>query len=168
MLTWCVQRKQPIPIWQNVFHLSKDPLVFVLFAVTCIMAHFCLYFWQQFEESPTKWDYSRILLIGIACGCGFPSEYRPKITSNRVLFSSILLGTLLLGIHLLTFVLKTIQTTIFENQIDSIPEIFNSFELVGDEFALKHLLKQNNVNNLLFHIFDGLLKKMSLFLFLFF
>lgn len=42
-----------------------------------------IYYLQQFENGP-KWHWNRITLAGMAVLIGVPSDYRPKIFSQRV------------------------------------------------------------------------------------
>lgn len=146
-LTWCVQKKQPIPLWKNVFYVCRDPIVFVMHTVSCFLLILTFYFIQQFEDMYPKWDWHRITLSGFCICCGFPCEAKPKIASHRIQFLFCLFAFMIFNISCLTIGIRSNTIPIYEHQIDSILHIVsNSFELVGDDFALEHLMRQNEVD----------------------
>lgn len=147
-LTWCVQSKQPISKWKNVFQICKDPIVLMLYAIMTIACDFTLYFMQKFEDMQPKWCWYRISLVvlSISCGFSYPS-YKPKITPHQIFAAFGLLGGIMLTTTLNSMILLFITNPIFNSQIESIQELMNGhFELVGDEFALIHLMGQNQVS----------------------
>lgn len=145
VLTWCVQEKQAIPIWKNIFGVAKNPMLFVgLSMVLNILFTATTYFFQQFDD--IKWDSVRLSLAWICCCSGFVCGYKPDGISTRMFYSFNLLGSMIFTIcYYARF--QHISTKYFYNdQIESISAIVNnSFELMGDEFALKHLMNQNEV-----------------------
>lgn len=146
-MTWCVRIKQPIPIWQNLFYICRDPKVYVLFTLMCIAVVFFGYFIQQYEDLYPKWNWFRLSLAGMAPCWGAPSEYNPKIIPNRIFFIFCIFGALLTYIVATSFYLLLLTNPRFEDQIKLRHEIIDErFELVGEGFALQHLMKQNQVN----------------------
>lgn len=147
-LTWCVQSKQPIPKWKNIFELCKDPIVLTIYAIMTIACDLTLYFMQQFEDVQPKWDWYRISLVSmsIACGAGYPS-YKPKINPTRIFSAFGLFAGIMITTTVNSLLLLFITNPIFDIQIESIPKLVNEhFDLVGDEFALMHLRRQNQVS----------------------
>lgn len=145
MVTWCVQQKQPIPIWRNLFLLCNDPLVFITFGILCIIVLSMIYFIQQFEDKQPKWDLLRHITDGICVFCCFSCEYRPQIISIRIVFAFFVLGCIIFNISNFAFWMKIVEIQYYEKQIETVQQIVNSFHLVGDEFALEHVKRQNNV-----------------------
>lgn len=114
----------------------------------CILAAFCTYFFQQFEDLQPKYDWYRIVLGGHRIIFGFPNEYQPQILATRVLVSIWLFGGMIFNINFLAVILKLMDTTMYKHQIGSIQEIVdNSFKLRGDAFVLHHLKAQNEVQS---------------------
>lgn len=103
------------------------------------------YFLQQFERQ--KWDWYRMTLASLTAVCGFPTDYRPQLITNRIFFTACLMGNMVYNTSVVVFFMRAMSTTMFyENQIETIQEIVNSsFDLKGDEFALQHLMKQKTV-----------------------
>lgn len=144
----CVQSRQPIEIWKNIFYLCNDPLVLSLFVVVCLAVVLTTYFFQQFEDtrSSSKWDCHRLTLSGISCLFGFASEYKPKFTPTRIFFGLSLFGCMIYTISTMSIMFKFITKPIYKHQIQSVQEIIDQrFHLIGDEFALQHLIRQNEV-----------------------
>lgn len=152
MLTWCVQKKQPIAIWKNLFYLCNDPLVLGLFAIICLSVVSMSYFLQQFEIIQPKWDSYRLTLCSLCCCFGFVCEYKPKIISNRIFFIFCVFGCMISTISMMSIIFKFVTTPLYENQIQSVQEIIaRSFHVIGDEFALQHLTNRNEVYLFVFH-----------------
>lgn len=147
-LTWCVQVKQPIAAYKSLAkHICKDVSVWILYTFMCFSVVFMGYFMQQFEDLQPKWDWFRITFAGIAPCLGFVSEYKPKIISHRIFFICCVFGAMLSYIVTNSIVLLLITHPFYENQIKSIQEIIDGdFKLVGDGFALQHLMQQKQVN----------------------
>lgn len=145
-LTWCVQKKQPIPNWQNILYYCRDPMLYVLSISSSIAALFFIYFIQQFEHFQPKWDWHRLALAGFCLMCGFVSDYKPNNLSNRVFCCFWIYSSMFFIISATCIFIGFMTTNIYENQIRSINEIINNnFELIGDDFALQHLMQQNEV-----------------------
>lgn len=149
-ITWCVRERQPIPKWKNLFKMCSDPVVYITYTIMTISFVYTFYFMQQFEEQQ-KWDSFSILNMAIANMCGSGSNYNPKNNSHRTFFIFLVFAGMLLNIIVISFALFFITNQIFEEQTDTVQKIIeNQFKLVGDEFALHHLVRQNQVNNLVF------------------
>lgn len=146
-LTWCVQVKQPIPIWQNVFHVCRDPLVFAIYTLMCFCVVLTGYFMQRYENFTPKWDWFRLTFAGISPCLGYGSAYFANIIPNRIFFLFSLFGATLSFIVTNSFILIFVSIPIYEHQINIRQEIIHKrFELVGDAFAFQHLTMQNQVN----------------------
>lgn len=144
---WCVQKKQQIPIWKNIFGICTDIYVLLLYTIMSFVALLFGYFLQQFEDLQPKWDYIRIFLAAFCAVLGFRNEYKPQIISHQIFYTFCLFGNLIFGVAIVVFFMKALSSTMFyENQIESVQEIVNmSFDLKGDYLALQHLMKQNEV-----------------------
>lgn len=149
-LTWCVQQKKPIPTWKNFFLLCNDPMIYVLFTIVCFVYDSVTYFLQQFEDLQQKWDWFKITTSGFCIVSGFAFKYRPQNISSRIMFIFSIWGCMIFDIILLSICMKILNTRYYVNQIETIQEIADSFDLVGDGFALQHLMKQNHVNYIFF------------------
>lgn len=146
-LTWCVQEKQPIALWKNLFRLCEDPSVYAIYFLMAVLSIFFAYFMQQFEELQPKWDWHRITTVAFRGMCSMPSEFNPKIVPTRIFFSFCLFGSLVFSVSILAFYIKALSSVMYEDQVKSIQEIIEkSFKLVGDGFAQQHLVKQKQVN----------------------
>lgn len=147
-LTWCVQKSKPIPLWKNIFKLINDRSYWTILTLACILVISLIYFMQTFDQVKPKWDVIRIIFCGLRIYCGFVCEYKPKINSTRILFTSLLLAFILFDVTFVTFWSEYMKTTHFEDQINTVKGIIdNEFEIVGDVFALHHLKHQNEVNS---------------------
>lgn len=145
-LTWCVQAKKPIPIWQNLFRLCNDPIVWILYTVMSFITVFVFYYLQQLEDVQRKWDWFRLTSSGICSTFGFPSEFWPRSTPSRVFYMFAVFGQMIFTIYFGGVMLTFIMEPIYEKQINSIQEIVDqSFDLTGDEFAWQHLMRQTEV-----------------------
>lgn len=101
---------------------------------------------QQFEEYHPKPDWHSIMLFGIGCLSGYTSPISPKNTSHRIFFGFFLCGSLIFNVCFYSTMINILNKPFYENQIDSIQQIIDSsYELTGDDFALEHLKKQNEV-----------------------
>lgn len=150
-LTWCVQQKQPIPLWKNIFRLCNEPLVWIIFTIMIISAIITAYIMQQYEPDQPKLDWTRITMAGVCSLLGFVSNYKPKILANRILFAMILFGSLIFTIVILSLTVKLTKMEMFNEQIKMVDEIVRgSFELTGNQFSLHHLMQKTEVNSLLF------------------
>lgn len=143
-LTWCVQRRKPIPLYKVIFHLCRDPIVFVVATINAFTLFGCSYFLQMFEKFQ-KWDYYRIVMVAfLFLGCS--STYHPQNNAHRVAFALTLIGGLIFSTTLNTMVVKVFTTPIFSPQIQNINQILDGdFDLVGSEFVLDKLMQQNEV-----------------------
>lgn len=147
-ITWCVRKKQPIPRWKNIFYLSRSPVVLTLYILMCLSAISFSYFVQQFEDrkSITGWDWHKVTNIAAASVFGSASNYRATIISNRIFFIGCLFSNMVFMNNVLSFILKSMTSSIYDSQVESVHEIIDgSYKLFGDNFALQHLMKQNEV-----------------------
>lgn len=146
ILTWCVRKSQPIPVWKNIFYLCNDPWVYGIFTPQVVMA-FCLgYYLQQFERHP-KWDWLKLTFNGFICTLGFPCCYDPKTTANRIGFMACLLGYIVITCVISSILMQLAITPIISPQVQSVGEIVNgNFQLVGDRFAFRKISQQMEVN----------------------
>lgn len=145
VITWCVQEKQAIPMWKNIFGLAKNPVLLVSLSIVLnILFTATTYFLQQFDD--IKWDPIRIGLAWICCCTGFACGYKPIRISNRIFYSFSLFGSMIFAISYHSLFQHTLTKYLYNDQIGSIKDIIsNSFELMGDEFALKNLVNQDEV-----------------------
>lgn len=147
-ITWCVQKRKQIPVWKSIFHLSRDPLVWVIFGVLVFVVLGFAYTLQQFEPRQ-KWDWNRLVTDGLRSCLGFQSDYNPENTGHRLAFSCILLGLILFSIVLNTGILFIFTNPILRPQIQSIQQIIDEdFILIGDGFAFENCMEQNEVKYL--------------------
>lgn len=147
--TWCVQKRQPMPIWKNFFYLWTDIFVWVIFSLAAFVIVLVTYFTQQFEKLQPKWDVFRNLLLVFCFCCGFSSDYRPRLTSNRVLYGFCLCAYMIYAITMFSNTINFMRKPMFENQIKSMREIENSFELVGERHIVHHFKKSEVSSNVL-------------------
>lgn len=147
ILTWCVQERQPITPLQNIFHLCTDPFVWLLYALTAFASYFTAYYLQRFEASTLKMDAFEIILAATAISISMIHKYRAINHSNRVFYAFACMAGILHTIVILTGSMAILMNPIYEDQINSIAEILDdSFEIVGDSFALHHIMRKNEVS----------------------
>lgn len=147
VLTWCVQMKQAINNWRNIFYICRDPVVIVMVILSYHTIVYVGYFLQAYENFTPKWNWWQLYFSGIASGFGFGSEYFAIILSNRIFYCFCLMAALLFFIIGNTFVLVFVTIPLYEDQITTTQEIIQQrFDLVGDSFAFQHLKLQNEVN----------------------
>lgn len=105
------------------------------------------YIFQIFEDLQPKYTWIRICFDAFHSICGFPLEYKPKLIANRIYITFCVFGNLIFNISIVVFLMKALCSPIFyENQIESVREIVDmNFNLKGDYFTLRHLIKQNEV-----------------------
>lgn len=107
---------------------------------------FLFYYLQQYEDVQPKWDWFRLTFSGICTTLGFPSEFRPQNIPSRIFFIFCIFGSMLFMIVVIAKTFAFATTPLYDKQIDSIREIVDeSFDLIGDDFALQHLMQQNEV-----------------------
>lgn len=118
-----------------------------LYGIICISVVLMGYFIQQFEDYQPKSDWITLTMTGAASAFGMVCPYKANITSNRIFFGSLLLGNIVFGSNVLSFILRTMTSTVYEKQVESVQEVMRrSYELAGDEFALQHLIIRNEVD----------------------
>lgn len=145
ILTWCVKKKQAMPIWKNIFYLCTDSMVWILYTIMCFTVIFTAYFLQQFENVQPKWDWFRITVNGLSVICGYGSVYKPQILSNRIFYTLALFSSMIFGVTMIAFFIKFLSEPIYLKQISFVQELMDeSFDLAGDIFALQHLKMQND------------------------
>lgn len=150
-LTWCVQKRKPIPLWQNLFHICHDPIIWAVFFIMVMMEISFVYFLEQFEYH-SKWDWHRIFFDGLRIHMGFSCPYNPQNNATRVLYLFILLACIIFTITISSTLLQFMASPILSLQVETIQEILDEqFTLIGGPFELLKMTEQNEVN-----IFNGL------------
>lgn len=113
------------------------------------------YFIQQFEDIQPKSDWIKLTMTGASSVFGMVCRYKANIISNRVFFASLLFANILFGSNVMSFIMKSMTNTVYEKQTKSVQDVMRkSYELAGDEIALHHLIRQNEVIFFLKHIFQ--------------
>lgn len=145
-LTWCVQKKQKIPSWKNIFHLCNDPIVWILHTAMSCSVVFTMYYLQRFEDLHPKWDWAKITLITMGILLGIPCKYRPIKLPLKMFYVFGIFGSILYVIVLLSFVIMNLKSSFYEDNVESTKKILDaSFEIIGDSFSLQHMMKKNEV-----------------------
>lgn len=144
-LTWCVQKRQPIPPWQNSFHLCDDMYVFWGVFGTAIVVIAAEYYLIQFEEPVRSWN--DMLFITLRIALAQPNSFNPQTNAPRTLFLFGIFGGFIFATVLSATIMISITSPILRHQIQSIDDISNgAFKLVGDRYAFIRLIQQNQVN----------------------
>lgn len=144
-LTWCVQNRKPIPLWQNLLHICHNPIVWAVFFVEVMIEISFVYCLEQFEHH-SKWDCHRIFFDGLRIHMGFSCVYNPTNNASRVLFLFILLACTVFTITISSTVLEFITLPILSPQVRSVAEIMSErFTLVGGRFELLKVSEQIEV-----------------------
>lgn len=144
-LTWCVQKRKPIPVRQNIFHLCNDPLVWGIFIIGAFGILATAYLFQQFEPRQ-NWDWNRLFFDGLRCFFNLPCAYNPEVIGNRILFAFTMFASTIFGIVLNTGLLLFTTHPILKPQIQSIQEVIDgNFRLIGDGFTFQKILEQSQV-----------------------
>lgn len=148
-LTWCVQKRQPIPIWRNFFILSNDPMVWIICFSTFGIVTFIFYYLQQFETLQPKWNAFRIAVGVLSRFIGMPYNYNATNISSRVLFAIGMFGCIIFVSSFISIMMTSMNKQLYTNQVETIEEILDlGFDLAGDSLSLKELLKLNEVGYL--------------------
>lgn len=146
-LTWCVRKKQKIPQWKNIFHHCNDPIVWVLHAVMNCSVVLTMYYLQRFEDLQSTWDWNRVTVISFGILLGMPFKYRPTKLPLKFLYAFGIFGSILYGIVILSCLMINLKDSFYKDQVESIQEIVDdSFEIIGDSFALQQMMRQNAVS----------------------
>lgn len=144
-LTWCVQQRKAIPLWQNLFHICHNPIIWAIFFVAVIMEISSVYILEQFEYR-TKWDWHRIFFDGLRIHMGFSCVYNPKNNASRVLYLFILFACIIFTITISSTLLQFIASPILSTQVKTVQQIIDEqFTLIGGGFELQKL-NQSEVN----------------------
>lgn len=143
-LTWCVHKRKEVPFYQVIFHLCNDPIVYY----ACILSGFLLstlsYLFQMFETH-RKWD--KIVVHTFFLFMGFGSVYRAKNNAHRMGFAFVLMASFIYSISMSTMLMNLFTSPIYSSQIQTVREMLDqNFDLIGNEFALRKLIHQNEVN----------------------
>lgn len=149
VLTWCVQERKKIARWKSFFLTCHDPIVIALACFLMTTAVYVTYIFQQFEDFQPKWDSLRIAINFICCSVGLTTKFPAKTIPNRIFIATVMYCSIVYTTILVSFTLNAIRDPQLENQITSIKEIINKespYQLIGDGFALQHLLRQNEVD----------------------
>lgn len=144
-LTWCVQKTTPIPLWQHIFHLCSDWIVYAAITVTAIILIAFEYYLIHFERPFRNWN--EMLTITLCAALGLPVAFTPRTNAFRVLFVFGLFAGLMFAITVSSMVMRLITSPILRPQIQTIAEITTGhFKMVGDRFVFHWMSKQNQVN----------------------
>ena len=144
-LTWCVQQKQPIASWRNVFYLFGNPYISILIISLAITWPSICYFLQQFDNPNPKWSWPRIFTLALGICFGITTNFRPMSISNRIYFAISSFAGIIYVICILAFFKDVLINPMFKHQIQSIQEIVDgSFELVGDNIAFEHIKRNRD------------------------
>lgn len=145
-LTWCVQEKQPIPIWLNFYILTGNSMVWIVAFPTFAIVTFIFYYLQQFEDVQPKWQSFRIAL-GVLCrfiGMSYP--YNSTNNSSRILFIIGMLGCLIFSTSFMSILMTSMNEQRYEDQVKTIQEICDKeYELTGSHYSLRQVEKANRV-----------------------
>lgn len=147
-LTWCVQIKQPIASWKNIYHVCSDTLTWSLFAISSLCTNAMTFFLQQFDHGvQPKWDWLRIWFDGFRVICGMNSTYNPTNVLTRSFFIFCIFVGIIASTTDNTFILLFMLSPIFEKQVNTVNEIIEQkFDLVGDNLTLQMLSQRYQVN----------------------
>lgn len=125
-----------------MFYICRDISVWIVFGTQIFMMMSLSYFLQQFEER--KLDWNTIYISGMACYCCVTSPYNPKNNANRILFLSLLLGSIVFYTAYCAFLMA--DHTFYLHQIGTIEEIVaQNYSLAGDKMAFLKLRRQTEV-----------------------
>lgn len=144
-LTWCVQKRQSIPKWRNIFYYCQDPLVYWMYTVVVVAILSVTYYLQKCERRK-KWDWHRLTVEGFCGSVGFPCTWNPENISNRVVTIFVLFAVLILNVVFNVGISLSILTPIMNPQIRSIQEIIDgNFKLMGDQSAMQKIIHRNEI-----------------------
>lgn len=154
-LTWCVQKRKPIPLWQNIFHLCNDFSVYGSVFVVAVFLIAVEYYLIQFEHPVRTWN--ELLLITLCAALGMPVAFYPRTTALRMLFVFGTLAGFMFATILSATVMRQITSPILRSQVQSIDEIISgNFRLVGDRYAFIKMSQQNQVKKKIEYFFHGI------------
>lgn len=146
VITWCIQRQKPIPIWKSYFYICKDPIVYVVGALEVVFVIGLAYFAERFERHP-KWDIYQLAFNGVCAYVGFSCTFKPTFHITRFGFFIVLFAAIVFTTTKNSMLIVFITSPIYDPQIQSIQEIVSrNFNLMGDPFALYQISQQNEVN----------------------
>lgn len=145
-LTWFVQKRKPIPVWQNFLHLCVDPVIHIIATLVVISLASLSYVLQQFEPYKS-WDWNHIVINGIGNTFNVPAPYIMTTLANKILGISVFFSATIFNTVLSSVLITMISNPFLNQQITSITEIVDGdFNLVGNQFAFNILSEQNEVN----------------------
>lgn len=151
-LTWFVQKRKPIPVWANLFHLCRDPVIYgsVLLGFALVGSFF--YYLQQFEPHKS-WDWNRIMFNGLGWFWGISTRYVATSTAHRIALVAISFGAIIYCTLLSSALISIINNPYLNRQITSIAEIIDGdFVLCGDRFTFNKISERNEVLMSMVHI----------------
>lgn len=145
-LTWFVQKRKRIPVWQNILHLCRDPYVYIGAVTTIICGCFLVYFLQQFDPN-RNWDFNRVLVIGISTVIFGQAAFKANTIALRLFLTSVYFGSIIYTTATSSILILMITSPFLNPQITSISEIIDGhFNLVGNQFAFNKVSDQNEVS----------------------
>lgn len=144
-LTWCVQKRKPIPTSEIIFYLCNDPVVYALFTSLAFFVIFMSYFAQMFEPPP-RWDWFKITINAFECCMSLPCTYNPTNNAHRIGTISAYFGSWLFAALLNTIIIKLFTTPIFNPQLKTVDQLIeDKFSLAGNAFTYQIITEQNQV-----------------------
>lgn len=145
-ITWCVQKRKPIPVWKNVFYLCNNPLLYLILTLESVTVLIGGYIFQMFEPRQ-KWDYNKFIIEGFRCMLGFPCSFSPETCTIPSGYIFMLFAGIINAVVMNVALILLTTNPVLNLQIQSIQEIIDgSFTLMVDGFAFKQILGQNKVN----------------------
>lgn len=146
-LTWCVQKSKLIPVWKNILHVCRDPLVYILMSSITIGTLFLAYVAEQLEpHHHRKWDWNKCWCNALCCYFGFPCAYNPVNNTCRVGYTLVLYGGIIFVTVINTGLIRILLINIYNPQVQTVQDIIDGqYTLVGDQVALNRIMQQNEV-----------------------
>lgn len=145
MTVWCVQKSRAIPVWRTIFHLCRDPKVFITFIVSAMILLCVMYYFQKLERH-SKWDWNRILFDAFKGMLGFPLTFNSARLTIRVNIAFLSFGAIIFSTVLSTILSMFVMVPILNSQVKAVQEIIDgNFDLVGDRFTLALLSQWDEV-----------------------
>lgn len=147
-LTWCIQKAQPIPKWQNIYYLFEDWTAFASIIGLLILLVAVGYFLMVVEH--TKKSSLDLIQIIFCCALGLSVTFRPESNPLRIFFAFGILAGMIFA-TMVSSILMTIATKPIQRpQIQTIQEILiQNFSLAGDQFAFDKMIQQTEVNTII-------------------
>lgn len=146
-LTWCVQMKQSISTWKNIYRVCSDKILWVLFSFSALCTDVTTFFLQQFDHQVhPKWDWFRIWFDGLRVLCGMSSTYKPETVLSSAFFMICVFVGMISYNTCNSFILLFMMIQIFEKQVNTVNQIIEQkFDMTGDNLTLQLISKRSQV-----------------------